>query len=160
MTPSQSILTALCTLLNLCLIGSAFSLPEVELPPEDVPSFYWARQRLGRVSVELPDGEIAEENAIDHWNALADERQMRVWVSDVWSQLPYDSRYRLVRGLGDIAARKGYSLVVYDRSNTVLATYDCHDEGDGEGGESQEQDRNCDIELNPTTTVAEPPPRL
>lgn len=158
-------------------------MPEVELPPEDVPSLFWASQRFGRVSVEMPDGEIVEQNAIAEWKALIDLRQIRVWVSDAWLQLPYDGRYRLVRGLGDIAARKGYSLIVVDLDNTVLATYDCREDRELDRSESSEspvpelsspesptrepstpepstQETQCRIDLNPSATAEIPPPRL
>ena len=161
MTPIPPVIAALCLLLNVCLLGSVLSLPEEELPPEDVPSFYWASQRFGRVSLLLPNGEIAEQTVISEWKALVNVQQMRVWVSDVWSQLPYDGRYRLVRGLGDIAAREGYSLMVVDLSNTVVATYECHDDGLHDEDDSQnESERRCAIDFNPAATVAEPDPRL
>ena len=157
MTPTPPVVAALCLLLNVCLLGPVLSLPEEELPPEEVPSFYWASQRFGQVSIQLPDGEIVEYNAISEWQALVNSRQMRVWVSDAWSQLPYDGRYRLVRGLGDIAAREGYSLVVVDLSDTVVATYECHNTG---RREEDDNGRRCAIELDPAATVAEPVPEL
>ena len=178
MTPNRPGVTALCFLLNVCLLGAALSLPEVELPPDDVPSLYWAIQRFGRISVEMPDGEIVEQNAIAEWKALIDLRQMRVRVSDAWLQLPYDGRYRLVRGLGDIAARKGYSLMVVDLGNTVLATYDCREERELDRSNSSESpapespapespatesptpETQCRIDLNPSATADPPPPRL
>lgn len=158
MTPTQPVVTTLCILLNLCLVGSAFSLPEVELPSDDVPSFYWAQHRFGRVSIEGPDGDIVEENAIAEWKALISLQQMRVRVSDVWSQLSYDGRYHLVRGLGEIAARKGYSLMVVDRSNTVLATYECrggYERDEPEPGESESQ-----YELSEQDSISEQDPVL
>ncbi|MGK7911997.1 MAG: hypothetical protein AB4050_11040 [Synechococcus sp.] len=162
MTRTRPVVTALSILLNLWLVGATFSLPEVELSPEDVPSFYWAQQRFGRVSIETPDGVVVEENAIAEWKALNDLRQMRVWVSDLWPRLSYDDRYSLVRGLGDIAARKGYSLMVVDLGNTVLATYECRSGEQSEENELPEYSlaRHCDIDLNPPATTATPPPRL
>ncbi|MEM9568389.1 MAG: hypothetical protein AAF974_08795 [Cyanobacteria bacterium P01_E01_bin.34] len=153
MTSNRLGVTVFFFLLNAFLLGTALSLPDVELPPEDVPSLYWATQRFGRVSIETPDGEIVELSAISEWKALTELRQMRVWVSDAWLQLPYDGRYRLVHGLGDIAARKGYSLMVVDLNNTVLATYDCRESRELE--ESESPDSSAAEAVTPETEISE-----
>ena len=54
---------------------------------------------------------------------------MWVLVSEVWSQLSYITQYRLVKGLGTIAARKGYTVTVVDDDSRTLATYRCSQQG-------------------------------
>ena len=121
----RAVLTVVLGLTKLWLVGSASALPDLVTPPADEPSFDWARQRFGRLPLEQLNGDTEEQNAIVEWTARPDIRDMRVLVSDVWSQLSYISRYRLVQGLGTIAARKGYTVTVVDRDNRILATYTC-----------------------------------
>ncbi len=146
---SSSLLMVVFTLGAVLFLGNFWpcsssieAAPLVEFPSEDVPSFYWASQRFGWVMVEQPDGQILKENAIVEWKPHSDIRQMEVRVSELWLQLPYDSRYRLVRGLGDIAARKGYSLMVLDPNSNIVATYTCLQESG--------QIVDCQISFEPT----------
>ena len=138
----RAFLMVVLSLTKLWLVGSATALPESGPPPEDIPSFDWARQRFGRLPAEQLNGDIEEQNAIVEWKARPDVREMRVLVSEVWSQLPYISRYRLVQGLGTIAARKGYTVTVVDRGNRILAAYACTLDGD--------RLVDCQVDLNPT----------
>ena len=127
---------------NLWLVGSATASPDMGLPPEDEPSFNWARLRFGEVLVKQANGEFQAENAIERWEARPDVRDMWVLVSDVWQQLSYINRYRLVQGLGTIAARKGYTVTVVDDDNRTLATYACSQENG--------QLMDCQVNFDPT----------
>ncbi|WP_017327830.1 hypothetical protein [Synechococcus sp. PCC 7336] len=118
----------LVMLLQMANLGSQPVLAQSveELSPENLPSLYWASQRFG-------------QGVVEEWRVPPRGRQVRVQVSEDWQRLPYLDRYRLVQGLGDVAAREGY-LLVLEEEGTIRATYGCSRRGNG---------KTCRMNLTP-----------
>ena len=109
------------------LLTVAIANPDIHLPTEDVPTMHWASQRFGM-------------GVVDNWRVFSRVQLVRVFVSDGWYSLPYFDRYRMVMGMGNVAARRDYRLVVMQSEGRVVATYECNGSG---------EERRCEIDLNP-----------
>jgi hypothetical protein len=83
-----------------------------------VPSLWWTNEQFG-------------DKLVSHWLTYPKDgkvitRADLVVRPEIWNQYTYFDRYAFVHHFGTVASDYGYNLLVFDRSENLLAAYTCN----------------------------------